>query len=94
MTYLLLSLLLLLQYYDGLTTYRVLQRGGRELNPLVRWCINKFGLLNGLLLVKGNLAVLITWTTLVGLMPVWVLAGLCVFYIWVVYHNFTELAKG
>lgn len=84
MIYILLSLLLLLQYYDGLTTYRVLSKGGRELNPLVRWCINKFGLRNGLLLVKGNIAVLITWTTL---------AGLCVLYTWVVYHNFTELAK-
>lgn len=89
----LLALLIILQYYDGLTTYRLLSRGGRELNPVVRWCIDRFGLLNGLILVKGNIALLITWTTLVGLMPVWILAGLCLLYVAVVYHNFTELAK-
>ena len=93
MTYVLLSLLIILQYYDGLTTYRLLSKGGRELNPVVRWFINQFGLRNGLLLVKGNIAVLITWTTLVGIMPVGVLAALCLLYIWVVYHNFTELNK-
>ena len=34
-----------------------------------------------------------SWTTLVGLMPSWMLALLCLLYIAVVYHNFTELAK-
>lgn len=93
MVYVLLALLVILQYYDGLTTYRLLSKGGRELNPVVRWFINRFGLRNGLLLVKGNIALLILWTTLVGIMPMGMLAALCLLYIWVVYHNFTELSK-
>ena len=93
MTYVLLSLLIILQYFDGLTTYRLLSRGGRELNPVVRWCINRFGLAGGLVLVKGNIALLLAWTSLVGIMPWWVLAVLCVLYVFVVVHNFKELMK-
>lgn len=93
MGYAFLVLLVVLQYLDGWTTYKVLSKGGRELNPVVRWFINQFGLLNGLVLVKGSLAVALIAATFYGTMPWWVLGVLCVLYVVVVAHNFKELTK-
>lgn len=54
MSTLLLLALLMLQIADGLTTWYALARGkGREKNPIVGWFIDRFGLLPGLVIVKG-----------------------------------------
>lgn len=44
----LLIALFALQIADAVTTKRVLERGGRELNPVVRWLIEKLGVTGGL----------------------------------------------
>ena len=93
MNYGLLALLIVLQYYDGMTTYRLLSRGGRELNPLVRYAINKLGLERALILIKGTIVCVLIETTVLGFMPWWALAGLAVLYTAVVFHNFKELNK-
>lgn len=33
---------------DGYTTYRILSKGGRELNPAMRWLMRRFGLVGGM----------------------------------------------
>ena len=50
-----LSLLLLfsaLQIADAYTTYRILSEGGKELNPAMRWVMDKLGIVQGLALMK------------------------------------------
>jgi len=37
---------------DGVTTYLILRRGGRELNPLLRVAIRRLGLVQGLIVTK------------------------------------------
>jgi len=37
---------------DGVTTYLILRRGGRELNPLLRAAIRRLGLMQGLIVTK------------------------------------------
>lgn len=93
MNYTLLALLLLLQYGDIWTTYRLLEKGGRELNPVVAWPIRRFGILRGLLVVKLPLCAALIVTTFVGLMPAWVLTGLCALYVIVVTHNLLQLER-
>ena len=48
LTIALLALLLALQVLDGWTTYRLLANGGRELNPLMRYAIERLGLARAL----------------------------------------------
>ena len=93
MEYTLLAILLLLQYGDIWTTYRLLAKGGRELNPVVAWPIRRFGVLPGLLAVKLPLCAALVAGTAAGLMPAWVLTGLCVLYIAVVAHNLLQLER-
>ena len=93
MNYTLLALLLLLQYGDTWSTYRLLNKGGRELNPVVALPIRRFGTLRGLLIVKLPICTALIATTFAGLMPAWVLGVLSLWYVAVVYHNFTELIK-
>ena len=92
-TVILLALLLALQVADGRTTYLLLSRGGRELNPVVRWAINRCGLVPGLLLAKGAVALSVVGCTLAGQIPVWSLLALCALYLVVVVRNFGQLFK-
>lgn len=70
MTYVLLILLILLLCLDGLTTYRLLSRGGYELNPVIKFCINRFGLGRGLMLSKGCISIILAYVTLFYA-PIW-----------------------
>ena len=93
MIYVLLALLVILQYYDGMTTYRLLSKGGREYNPVVRYAIEKLGLARALITIKGTVVSALVVTTFTNPLPVWVLVGLSVLYMGVVIHNFKELNK-
>ena len=46
------SCIVLLNVVDGLTTYRILSAGGQEMNPIMDWFIQIFGILDGLVLGK------------------------------------------
>lgn len=91
MEYILLTGLLLLQYGDVWTTYRLLERGGRELNPIVAWPIKRLGLLPGLLAVKLPICAALIAATFAGMMPAWLLTALCALYLVVVTQNILQL---
>lgn len=86
-------ILLVLQFADAWTTHRILSRGGKELNGVVRFFINKFGLLNGLLIAKVPLGLMIIASAVFQWMPKYMLLGLCALYLLVVLHNFRQLFK-
>ena len=56
-----------LQAFDGWTTYQILKNGGRELNPIVKFLMDKLGRYPGLLVLKAAAAAL-AWV--VALVPI------------------------
>lgn len=88
---LLFVLVLALQAGDGYLTWRVLRAGGRELNPVVRFLIERIGLVPGLVLAKGVLAI-VSGIFLFD-QPL-VLFLVVLLYVWVVRHNWQQLHKG
>lgn len=52
-----LLILFLLQIADIWSTYKILNRGGREMNKLVKWFMRRFGTLRGLIISKMAIAV-------------------------------------
>lgn len=60
-------LLSALQLFDGWTTYHVIKLGGRELNPAVRWLMDRIGAYRALVVAKVGAAAL-AW--LLALMPI------------------------
>lgn len=93
MAYELIALLIILQYLDGVTTYRLLQKGGRELNPLVAAVIDWFGVVGGLVAVKGAAVALLVGLSFLSDAPWGWLALACVVYVGVVVNNYMELSK-
>lgn len=91
-------LLTVLQVWDGWTTYRILKRGGREKNRLMREFMERFGIYPTLLAAKGGAALLV-WVLV--LLPTvdrltetlqWIgLVSLGTFYVWVAWNNWKEL---
>jgi hypothetical protein len=84
-------LLSLLQVADAATTYKILNNGGRELNPVMDWLFKRFGMLNVLavkvvLVTIAGIYLYITFP--VGLIP------LCILYVGVVGWNTYQIYKG
>ena len=97
MTIALTLLLLALQVADWWTTRRILAAGGKELNVVVRWLINRIGYEWGLIVVKGTVAALLLvglfiTTEMVWWWP-WALAALTVYYAAIVVWNLIQLRK-
>lgn len=63
-TWTLLILLIILNIYDGLTTFILLEHGGKELNPIVNWFIKKFGVVDGLFFIKS---ITLTWLMIINI---------------------------
>lgn len=82
-------LFLVLQVADFLSTYWILDAGGKELNPLVRKVLEAFGPFVGLLAVK-TIAVGIGLFLFLSGEWVWLVA-LDVLYVAVVIHNLEQL---
>jgi hypothetical protein len=83
-------LLSLLQVADAATTYKILNNGGRELNPVMDWLFKRFGMLN-------VLAVKVVLVTIAGIylyvtFPV-ALIPLCILYVGVVAWNTYQIYK-
>lgn len=85
----LLILFCLLQAADIYTTVRVLEQGGRELNPLLAALFRRFDPLTVMVIVKLAGVWVLWW------IDVWqiTLAG-CVVFAWVVIHNYREMNRG
>lgn len=74
MNIILFLLLVALNLADIYYTRKILAAGGRELNPLVRWLMEKFGVMGGMVLVK------IPALVVAAFLPWWMLLALCLFY--------------
>lgn len=83
-------LVVALQAADGFLTWRVLRAGGRELNPLVRFLIDRLGTVPGLALAKLFLVVMV-WLYLRD--QVLILLAIAALYAWVVRHNWQQLQR-
>lgn len=92
---LLVLLLIALNVADMYTTYKIISKGGTELNESVRLFIGKFGLLKGLIASKIILLPLI----IIELyfeprgFDYGVMVLVCAWYVWVVWHNYSEVKK-
>lgn len=88
MTIYFLLCLIALQVVDWWTTRRVLALGGRELNPIVRWLMDRLGETAGLVAAKAFVVALaIAGALLMGRHAIWPLAALCGLYAVVVSWN-------
>lgn len=84
-------LLSLLQVADAATTYKIINKGGRELNPVMNWLFKRFGMLNVLavkVILVSMAGVYLYITFPVGLIP------LCILYVGVVGWNTYQIYKG
>ena len=74
---------------DGVLTYEILRRGGRELNPVLRWLFEKIGVAEGIVL--SRLVLLIIFIVAIQNSPVWLFVVFNIFYAFVVAHNAKQL---
>jgi len=89
--WILFAILIGLQAADVATTSRNLKAGGRELNPVSRFFMDKFGILPGLLLSKAPLMIGAGVATYL-FQSLWYwpvgLGVVCIIYVLVVCHNY------
>lgn len=91
MKMMLLWLLIVLQVVDALTTIKILEKGGRELNPAMDWIFRKIGVLEGLFIVK-TLICGMCWIWM-EFIPVWAFLFLIGATSLVIHHNIKQLQK-
>lgn len=84
--------LIALNAIDVYTTYKILKNGGSELNKVVKWLIDRLGLLKGLVASKVIIIPIIIAELYYepASFDYVVMALVCGWYAWVVYHNIKE----
>lgn len=87
----LLILFIILQFLDGLTTYKVLSKGGVELNPVLNKIFSIFGWIPSLVVIK--LIAIAAGIWMYANQQVEVLIALNLIYAYVVLHNFRQMNK-
>jgi hypothetical protein len=89
-TYGFLSLFVLLQIADGLTTYQIVVRmKGTELNPVLRTVFDLVGVVPGLVVFKG--AMICFFAYFHTEIPVWLWLVVTGLYAWVINHNIKQI---
>lgn len=86
----------LLQFADYWTTAKILQRGGTELNPVMRMLFKGFGMTTGLLIGKFYAAMMVVFGAWRGWWygdGLYILVGIFVVYVVVVTHNVIQYRK-
>lgn len=78
-----------LQAADAVTTVMVLNRNGTERNPIVRWLIERTGIITALLVIKA-IVIACGWVMMQRSDTGW-LAVVTIFYLLVVANNIREL---
>jgi hypothetical protein len=85
----------LLQLFDGYSTYRILKNGGREKNPIVKWMMDRVGMVGGLVIAKILALYVISGIYILGInidvatissTLLSIVAGLHIFLFWKVGH--------
>lgn len=94
----LIILFVALQIADIATTIRALDRGARELNPVVRWFMARLGTVPGLVVIKGaGCAAIIAGVLFAhGYAPLVALIALgliCAGYGYVALHNWRQAGR-
>ena len=74
---------------DGVLTYEILRRGGRELNPVLRWLFEKIGVIEGIVL--SRLILIMIFIVAIPNSPVWLFVLFNIFYAFVIAHNAQQL---
>jgi hypothetical protein len=87
----LLILLVTLQALDAVTTYRVLQAGGVERNPVAKAVMDKLGAVPAMLLIKA--IVIGAFVYAFADIPLVALIAACAYSAWVVVNNIQVLRK-
>ena len=90
----LLLALTILQVFDGWTTYKIMRLGGRELNPVVRWIMEKIGAYEGLLVAK-SFSIALIWVLVlnpISITPV-LLGVLGILYGFIAIQNYKVLLR-
>ena len=87
MIYMALALFIALQVADIITTLLILRDGGRELNPVVKWFIDRLGPVAGLLVIKLLACAILSYAVYSGAVNVWIVYALCAVYVYVVGRN-------
>lgn len=82
------AIYVLLQIADGVTTLYSLRRWNREANPVMVALFGLIGVRAGIVVAK-TIAVLLGALLLLG--PAWLLAGVCLFYVGVLWMNLRAL---
>lgn len=83
-------LFLALQLLDYELTTGILKLGGRELNPAVRWALDRFGNAG---LIAWKLVACAAGYVLMQSGLTWALAALCLFYAGIVGWNWRQVQK-
>lgn len=87
----LLWMLIVVQIVDAITTIKILERGGKELNPAMAWLFEKMGVIEGLFVVKTVIcSVFYIWMESI---PAWGFLAIIGLTGAVVYHNILQLQK-
>lgn len=79
----------LTQAADASLTALILNRGGRELNPIMRWAMGRIGMTPALVAMKIAICVLVYLA--LPFLPIWFMAALCLFYVGVCGWNALHL---
>lgn len=90
---LLLAVLAVLQIADIVLTKKILDKGGKELNPFLNKIMQEVGVLPALLLVKGIMFAVIAWVFMFNPTPVIILVLINILYGFVVANNWVEFNK-
>lgn len=77
-----------LQVADSVLTVLVINGGGREMNPVMRWLMERFGMIPALAVFKGAVIAYLAWAAI----PALTIGG-CVLYAGVVAWNLKEYIK-
>ena len=84
-------LFLATQGADAVLTALILNRGGRELNPLIRWAMDRLGVIPALaaskVVICTSIYAVLPW------MPIWVMLLLCLWYVGICGWNAAHYLK-
>jgi hypothetical protein len=86
-------ILVILQGLDIWTTKTGLDNGARELNPVMRFLMEKIGIMKALLLMKGLGIIIIGYYVFTNALSTIFLGLICLVYVAVVVHNWKYLPK-
>lgn len=77
-----------LQVGDYLTTVEILKRGGKELNPVMKWIIDRVGAIPAMFFSRVAIIGAVWWAN-----TFWLTLTLSIVYMAVVGHNLFQLNK-